>query len=101
MTLISIFTYNADVQRQEAENYFALSVSPGRFHVRSRGHPEDEGQQDGQQEGAGGHGSEVEEQTHSHHRRHLGNTPTQQQLPHCLAELRREDVASSAHGVIG
>lgn len=77
------------------ENSFALSVLSSRFRVCSRGHPEDEGQQDGQQEGAGSHSSEVEEKTHSQHRHRLGNTPTQQQLPHCLTELRKEDITSS------
>lgn len=55
------------------------------------GHPDEEGQQDGQQGWAGGRSSEVEEQTWPHHRRRLGNTPTQQQLPHCLTELMKRE----------
>lgn len=89
---LHIISMRVSRRRPETRNILMLTENSfllGRLDVSLRGHPDDEGQQDGQQGGAGGHSSEVEEQTRSQHRRRLGNTPTQQQLPHCLTELRK------------
>lgn len=52
-----------------------------------RGHPDQERQQDGQKNGGHRDGTDPDEETRPQQGRRLGNTPAEQQLPHCLTEL--------------